>query len=55
MPPDNQMRGTAVCERKSDSSLLVRLRGKWQLGHDMPSTGAIVKEFSAQAAPARLG
>jgi phospholipid/cholesterol/gamma-HCH transport system permease protein len=55
MSADNHMRGTAVFERKSDSSLLVHLRGKWQLGHDMPSGNVIAKELSAQAAPMRLG
>src|SRR5581483_1479761 len=55
MPADNHMRGAAVFERKSDSSLLVHLRGKWQLGHDMPSSSVIAKELSAQAVPVRLG
>jgi phospholipid/cholesterol/gamma-HCH transport system permease protein len=53
--PNNGMRGTVVLERKNDSSLLVHLRGKWQLGHDMPSSSVVAKELSAQAMPARLG
>jgi phospholipid/cholesterol/gamma-HCH transport system permease protein len=49
------MRGTVVLERKNDSSLLVHLRGKWQLGHDMPSSSVVAKELSAQAMPVGLG
>jgi phospholipid/cholesterol/gamma-HCH transport system permease protein len=53
--PNNGMQGTVVLERKNDSSLIVHLRGKWQLGHDMPSSSVVAKELSAQATPVRLG
>ena len=49
------MQGEVVLEKKHDSSWLVHLRGKWQLGHNMPSSSVIAKELSAQAMPVRLG
>jgi phospholipid/cholesterol/gamma-HCH transport system permease protein len=41
-------------ERESASSMVVHLRGKWQLGNDMPSGSIVAKEFSKQALPARI-
>lgn len=52
---DGRMQRAVVLERKNGSSLLVHLRGKWQLGHDMPSSNVVAKELSAQAMPARIG
>ena len=42
-------------ERKDNSSLLVHIRGKWQLGRDMPSTSVVAEELSARSAPSRIG
>jgi len=53
--PDGRKREAVVLEKKSDSSLLVHLQGKWQLGHDMPSSSIVAEALSAQPAPARLG
>jgi len=47
--------GGVLLEKKDGSSLLLHIRGKWQLGRDMPSSDAIAKELSAQAKPARIG
>ena len=52
---DDRMQGAIALERKDGSSLLVHLRGKWQLGHDMPSSSVVAKELSAQAKPVRIG
>jgi phospholipid/cholesterol/gamma-HCH transport system permease protein len=41
-------------ERKGNSTLLVHIRGKWQLGRDMPSTSVVAKELSAPSAPSRV-
>jgi len=49
------MQRAVVLERKNGSNLLVHLRGKWQLGHDMPSSSIVAKELSAQAKPVRIG
>jgi phospholipid/cholesterol/gamma-HCH transport system permease protein len=49
------MQRAVVLERKDGSSLLVHLRGKWHLGHDMPSSSVVAKELSSQAMPARIG
>jgi phospholipid/cholesterol/gamma-HCH transport system permease protein len=53
--PDGRMQGAVVLERRNDSSLLVHLRGKWQLGHDMPSSSVVAEELSAHARPVRVG
>jgi phospholipid/cholesterol/gamma-HCH transport system permease protein len=52
---NDRMQGAVVLERKNGSGLLVHLRGKWQLGHDMPSSSVVAKELSARAMPARVG
>jgi phospholipid/cholesterol/gamma-HCH transport system permease protein len=41
-------------ERKGNSTLLVHIRGKWQLGRDMPSTSVVANELSARSAPSRI-
>jgi len=41
--------GAVFLERQDGSSLLVHLRGKWQLGRDMPSSNVVAKELSGPA------
>jgi phospholipid/cholesterol/gamma-HCH transport system permease protein len=53
--PDGRPQGGVFVERQGGSSLLVHLRGKWQLGRDMPSSSVVAKELSAQAKPLRIG
>jgi phospholipid/cholesterol/gamma-HCH transport system permease protein len=53
--PDGARQGEVLVERHDGSTLLLRLRGKWQLGRDMPSSGTVAKELSIQAMPARIG
>jgi phospholipid/cholesterol/gamma-HCH transport system permease protein len=51
----NDRRGAVFVERPDGSRLLVHLRGKWQLGHDMPSSDVVAQELSARPMPARIG
>ena len=54
-PPNGRMQGVVVVEKKDDASLLIHLGGKWQLGHDMPSSEVVAEQLSAQPKPARIG
>jgi phospholipid/cholesterol/gamma-HCH transport system permease protein len=51
---NRQTGGTVFVERTDGSSLLVHLRGQWQLGHDMPSVKVVSEAFASQALPRRL-
>jgi phospholipid/cholesterol/gamma-HCH transport system permease protein len=42
-------------ERKDNSTLLVHIRGKWQLGRDMPSASVVAQELSGRSARSRIG
>jgi phospholipid/cholesterol/gamma-HCH transport system permease protein len=53
--PNRRTQGGVFLERKDGSSLLIHLRGKWQLGHDMPSSSLVANELAAQTIPVRIG
>jgi phospholipid/cholesterol/gamma-HCH transport system permease protein len=46
--------GIVLLERTSDSNLLVRLSGKWQLRRDLPSISSIDTELLARPIPKRV-
>jgi phospholipid/cholesterol/gamma-HCH transport system permease protein len=52
--PHAGAQGAVFLEREDGSRLRVHLEGKWQLGHDMPSSSVIAEELSAHAMPARV-
>jgi phospholipid/cholesterol/gamma-HCH transport system permease protein len=52
---DAHTQGSVFLERKDGSRLLVHLRGKWQLGRDMPSSSVVANELTGPAMPASVG
>jgi phospholipid/cholesterol/gamma-HCH transport system permease protein len=47
--------GTLSLIRAADSTLLIRLAGRWRLGRDVPSADIVRSELETKATPRRIG